>query len=360
MAYKMIQVGTGGRGQTWCRQDLPPIIKKSLVEPVAAVDINAETLVNAREGLGLRADQCYTDIHKAFDENRADFCTVVVPPAFHEEVVDVALAHEMHVLSEKPIADSLAASVRIANKVKRAGKKMGVTMNHRFDQDKTTLRHELRSGRYGVLDYLVCRFTHDCRRLGDWGVFRYNIANPLMVEGSVHHLDFLADMAGARCETLYANTWNPTWSEFDGDSQGLVMMHFENGVKALYEGAKSNGVGLNGWGNEYIRAECEGATLILNQRRLKRFSHDPSEAQDNLLDGQGEEIPLLQQAEWRNIWLIHQFVRWLDGGEPMATNVDDNLQSVAMIFGAIESSRTGQPIQVQELLANARQAVEAA
>ena len=322
--------------------------------------------MNARGGLGLRADRCYTDINKAFDENRADFCTVVVPPAFHEDVVDVALAHDMHILSEKPIADSLAASARIADKVKRAGKKMGVTMNHRFDQDKTTLRHELQSGRYGTLDYLVCRFTNDSRRFGDWGaLFRHQIRDPLMIEGSVHHLDFLADMAGARCETLYAHTWNPAWGEYGGDSQGLVMMHFENGVKALgvkalYEGAKSNAVGLNGWSQEYIRAECERATLILSHRRLERFLHDPSQRQDNRLGGQGEEVPLLEQSAWRHVWLIQQFVRWLDGGEPMATNVEDNLQSVALIFSAIESSRTGQPIQVQELLAKTRQEVEAA
>ena len=84
MAYKMIQVGTGGWGKGFCVKDLPSVIEEGLVEPVAAVDINLEVLVNARKGLGLRADQCYIDIHKAFDENRADFCTVVVPPASHE------------------------------------------------------------------------------------------------------------------------------------------------------------------------------------------------------------------------------------------------------------------------------------
>jgi hypothetical protein len=47
-------------------------------------------------------------------------------------------------------------------------------------------------------------------------------------------------------------------------------------------------------------------------------------------------------------------VRWLDGGEPMETNVEDNLQSIALIFSAIESSRTGLPVKVQEFLAKAR------
>lgn len=86
------------------------------------------------------------------------------------------------------------------------------------------------------------------------------------------------------------------------------MMHFENGVKAFYEGAQSNSVGLNGWRQEYIRAECERATLILSHRRLERFLHDPSQKQGNQLDRQGEEVPLLQQPAWSEVWLIQQFV----------------------------------------------------
>jgi hypothetical protein len=38
----------------------------------------------------------------------------------------------------------------------------------------------------------------------------------------------------------------------------------------------------------------------------------------------------------------------------METNVEDNLQSVALIFAAAESSRTAQPVNVQEFLAEAR------
>ena len=357
MAYRMIQVGTGGFGKAWCERFLPPNVKDGLIEVVAAVDISTEALKNAQGFLGLSARHCYTDIQRAFDENKADFCTVVVPPAFHESVVDMALAHGMHILSEKPIADTLEGSVRIANKVKRAGAKMGVTMSHRFDQDKATLRHELRSGRYGSLDYLVCRFTCDCRKRGSWGKFRHEIPDPLMVEGAVHHLDILADLAGAKCDYLYAQTWNPRWGEYGGDSQGLVTMHFENGTRTLYEGAKTNAVGLNWWSQEYIRAECEKATLILNRRHLERFPYDPSGQRADKEEGQGEEVSLLEQPKWSHVWLIEKFVRWLDGGSAMETNVEDNLQSVALVFAAIESSRSGMPVKVQDLLTKARQKV---
>ncbi len=270
--YKMIQVGTGGFGRSWCEHFLPPNIADGLIEVVAAVDINPDALLNAKRYLGLRDDQCYTDLAKAFDEAGADFTTVVVPPAYHESVVDAALAHDMHILSEKPIADTLETSVRIADKVKRAGKKMGVTMSHRFDRDKTTLRRMIRSGEYGALDYMVCRFTCALREYGAWGAtFRHEIEDTLMIEGAVHHLDLLADMTGALCDTIYAQTWTPPWGEYKGDAQGLVTMHFENDTRVIYEGAKTNAAGLNCWSGEYVRAECEQATLIMNHRQIERF-----------------------------------------------------------------------------------------
>jgi predicted dehydrogenase len=113
-------------------------------------------------------------------------------------------------------------------------------------------------------------------------------------------------------------------------------------------------VGTGGWGQEYIRAECEEATLILSHGRIERLEYDPAREQPQKQAGEGVPVPLLEQPKWANAWLVERFVRWLDGGEPMETNVEDNLQSVALIFAAIESSRTGQPVQVQELLAQAR------
>lgn len=354
MAYRMILVGLGAKGRDWCKNDLPPNIVDGLIEVVAAVDIDPATLGYAQTSLGLRRDQCFTDVQTAFAGVRADCCAIVVTPAQHEAVVDAALEHNLHILSEKPIADTLAASARIAEKVRSAGVKMGVTMSHRYDQDKSTLRQELRSGRYGALDYLICHLTTDLRKYGSWGEFRHEIPDPLMVEGAVHHLDLLADLAGAKCDIIYAQTWNPPWGEYAGDSQALVTMTFENGSRAFFEGACANAVGLRDWSQETIRAECELATLVLNARRLERFTCDPARQRTNRSEGDGDDVPLLQRPKWMNTWLIEQFVHWLDGGEPMETNVEANLQSVALIFAAIESSQTGQPVKVQRMLNEAR------
>ena len=66
-------------------------------------------------------------------------------------------------------------------------------------------------------------------------------------------------------------------------------------------------------------------------------------------------MPLLEQRKWTDVWLVEKFLRWLGGGEPMETNVAANLQSVALIFSAVESSRTGQPVAVQAFLEKAQE-----
>jgi predicted dehydrogenase len=338
--YSFIIVGTGGMGERWCRLTLPPLIQAGRIEPAAAVDLNPDALRNAQTYLGLSPAQCYSSVDEAFDKVRADFAIIVTPPAFHENVVDLALAHDMDILSEKPIADTMDASVRVLKKVQHAGKRMGVTMSHRFDADKVTFREILQSGRLGRLDYIVTRFTCANRKFGEWGVFRYQIPDPLLIEGSVHHLDILRSFAADDCARLYARTWNPPWGEFAGDSCAMVTMDMVHGVKCFYEGAKTNARTLNCWQDEYFRAECEFGTLILDQRRIQL-----------LVEGQtSQDIPLAERANWKNEWLAEMFVDWLDVGAPMETRVEDNIQASALVFGAIESSRSGQPIDIQNYL----------
>jgi predicted dehydrogenase len=230
-------------------------------------------------------------------------------------------------------------------------------MSHRFDQDKTTLREELRSGRNGRIDYVVLRLTCNCRRYGSWGVFRHEIPDPLLLDAAVHHLDILADLVGDECELVWAEAWSPPWAQYAGPSQALVTMRFGNGGRALYEGAKANAVGLNGWAEEYIRAECELGTVICDRRRIERFPHDPAGPWSGPGEGGGDPVPLLRRPRWSHAWLIEQFLDWREGGPPMATNVEDNLRSVALSHAAIESGHGGRPVRVEEVLARAREAV---
>ncbi len=338
-----VQIGVGGFGHWWCNVFLPRLTEMGLAKAVAAVDINPEVLPNAKQPLGLEDGQLYTDAEKAISETRPDFVTIVVPPAFHEQMVDIALKYNCHILSEKPIADSMEVCCRIYKKVRSAGRKMAVTMSHRFDQDKQSLERLIKSGDYGALDYIVGRNTWNCRKFPAWGAFRYKIPDTLLVEGTVHHFDIMRSLTGSDAKTVHALTWNPAWSDFAGDSQGLILIEMESGVRVFYEGAKSNSTTLNTWGHDYWRAECEKATLILDNRKLCTMSD---------LSGEHKvvDVPLAEQPVWMNSWLAELFVNWVNGGETPPNSLDDNIQCAALLFAAIESAHTGKIVPVQEYL----------
>lgn len=307
------------------------------------MDKNPAHLINARTHLKLPEEKCYTDTRRALDENPADFVIIVTPPAFHESAVDLALAHGLHILSEKPLADTMDACCRIQRKVARSQLKMAVTMTHRFDQDKQSLAGLVHSGHYGRLDYLVGYTTWAWRAFPAWGAFRYKIPDPLLVESTVHQFDIIRSLAGANAKAIYAHTWNPSWSEYEGHSQGLFILEMENGVRVSYESAKSNATELTASG--HWRAECDRATIELDQRKLRvirgQLGHDASL----------EEKPLLQQAAWGNSWLAEMFCDWVEGRRAdHPTALSDNLQCVAMLFAAVQSTHSGQPVNVQDFL----------
>lgn len=343
LPLRYIQIGVGGWGQHWCRQVAPHLKTLGIAEAIGAVDINPSTLAKAKTQLALPESALFTDAARALAELRPDFVTVVVPPAHHEAMITLAVRQGCHILSEKPIADTMEACARVHRLISDTGLKMAVTMSHRFDQDKQTLQRLIHSGTYGRLDYIVGRNTWTCRKLGAWGDFRYHIPDPLLIEGTVHHFDIMRALANSNARTVHAATWNPPWSEFQGDAQGLILVEMENGVHVTYEGAKANATQLNGWTLDYWRAECEHATLELDNRKLRVLQQRDS-------GPKATPLPLDQQDTWMNPWLAELFVRWLQGGPPPPNTLADNIQCAALLFAAIESAHTRHIVNVQDFL----------
>ncbi len=332
---KMIQVGCGGFGAYWLEVIMPRV--SSFAEVTAAVDVNEDALKNAQKFVGLGPEKCYTSIQKALEENEADFLNVVVPPQFHESVIDAAIAAGLDIICEKPLGDSLESSIRICQKVKAAGRKLAVTMSHRFEVEKQTVETMVKSGAYGKLNYVVSRLT--TKRMLQSG----STPETLISGALIHNLDTIRGICGCNAKTVYANCWIGA-PELSSAVSGLVILEMENGTRAVLEESFANGSGMDGWSDEYLRAECTQATIVADHRQVTVKSDMgypyPRSAQ----------MPLLENKYWDHALIIHDFVRWLDGGTPPVTQYEENLQCCALTYAAIESVRTGKVVDVQEYL----------
>ena len=341
MTRRLLMVGAGGFAGSWIRNFLPEFLEDR-VEVVALVDRNEEALDRSAEVLGLGPDQRFANLADAFRQVEADFCAIVIPPAEHRQAVMLAVEHGVHILSEKPIADTLGATREIYRAVTGSALKMAVTQNYRFTSRMLTFRHALRNCQGGAPNYLMARFAADYRQYGSWGAaFRHDISDALLIEGAVHHFDMIRNLTGADCETISGASWNPPWSSFKGDSSGLYVMEMSNGSKACYEGNCSEAGVTNSWHQEYYRAECENCAVILDADSVVRIVRDGAQV---------AEVPPLPADPTGHHTIIRDFLNWLDGGPEPETSLRDNIKSMAMAFAAIDASRERQAKRVADYL----------
>ena len=139
----------------------------------------------------------------------ADACPIVagVYSDGTQEAVELACERGMDILSEKPIADTLAGCAAIVRAVNTAGVKMMVTQNYRYTRRILTLKEAVSS--LGAVNYVVARYASDYRERGAWAMFRHELDHSLLVEGGIHHLDQIRNLSGADCQSIAGWDWNP-------------------------------------------------------------------------------------------------------------------------------------------------------
>ena len=341
---RYIVVGTGGYAATWCRSVLPRLAALNKAICVGAVDTFSDRLHFARDYLKVPEQFCYTKLAEALDERPADFLVNLTPTSQHERVIEMALTCDLHVLSEGPVAHAMDAAVRTYRKAKAARRKVAVTTGPRYDQDKQSLAEYLNGPQLGRLNYVVCRFTQNSAKLNAWGKSRHEMLDPLLVEAGTHHIDALRGICRSEPKTVMAMSWNPLWGEYKGDTSATVVMQMQNGAHCTYEGSVTNASTLSPFNQEYIRAECEKATLELDKRTIRMITGG------NIDEPVVETLPLLQQETWANVRLAEQFVDWIAGGPEPKNTLHDHMKVMAAVFAAVESAHTGKCIDVEEFL----------
>jgi predicted dehydrogenase len=344
MKKRCLMIGAGGMARSWIRRFLPNFSDR--IEIVGLVDIDPGVLEEQSDFLGLAETARFTDYKVAFAKVAADFCIIVTPPWVHRGPIEAACRQRMHILTEKPIADSWADVKAIYRAVRSARLKCTVVQNYRYDPAMYTFRELLRCGHLGRLNYIMGRFLADYRRYASWGAFRHEIPHSLLVEGGVHHLDMLRNLAGSHCVEISGYEWNRPWSSFKGASNANYVMKMDNGVVAHYEGSCSGAGQQNGWHHECYRAECERGELVIDNDGIVQ-----STERDNKTGAlTTTQIPLQHPEFTGHEHVIDAHLRWLSGGRKPETALDDNIWSNAAMFGAIEASTKRRTIDVAAMV----------
>tara|TARA_R110002124_G_scaffold63350_6_gene172949 strand:- start:1786 stop:2859 length:1074 start_codon:yes stop_codon:yes gene_type:complete len=342
LVFKAVLAGCGSMSKGWLSAlaDHPSL--RGRVEIVGLVDLDLATARARADEFGLADAMVGSDLDAVLAATRPDLLFDVVVPVARQGVVTTALRHGCHVLSEKPMATSLAQARQMIAAAQAAGRVHAVVQNRRFIAGVRRIRRLLESGALGEVTALHCDFFIGAH----FGGFREEMENVLLLDMAIHTLDAARFMAGVAPRAVYCLETNPRGSWYAQGAAANAIFEFEQGVVFNYRGS---------WCAEGANTSWEAAWRIIGTKGTLLWDGADSFEAKVVANDSGflrELTPItvpdpadIEQTHG-HASVINEFLNAIAAGRPPETVSTDNINSLAMVFAAIESARTGQRVLI--------------
>lgn len=254
-ALRVVQLGVGDFGKTW----LDVLNKHPAVRLAGVVSSNAARYPQLQAQTGLDAACLFPTLGDALKRCDFDLLVNVTPPAVHRATTVMALEGGVHVLCEKPAAESAEEADAMLAAARRCGHTLAIGENYRFFPAMRRAQALLRQGAVGALEAVDIRFA----RRHVMNNYHSRLRHPLLLDVAVHHFDCLRFLAGDEPAGM-ALAGPP---DFDGSAFRGVRLDIPlaGGALAHYSGTLDAARDETGWLGEWTLRGAKGS-LHLTER----------------------------------------------------------------------------------------------
>lgn len=346
---KLVQCGVGGFGGGWIRNHSS---KSEDFDLVAIVDISDKALAEAGDAVGIPAERRFKTLEAALDKVQADAVLTVTPPAVHAQHAKIAFARGLHVMSEKPFADTLENARLMLDLARKAGKQLVISQNYRFNPSMQTLRRLVREAKpvgemgHGHLDfYIPADFT---------GSFREKMEYVLLVDMAIHHIDLIRAITGRNIVKVYAVTFRPAWSWYQHHPGLKMVLELEGGLPFSYSGDWS-GRGRNSNWNGNWRIQCAEGSVHYDWDAVSKQDGISVARSPKGFKAEVQQEPVAYDAVERTAQTatLHLFAEAIRTGKPAQISGQDNIWSFGAVMAGVISAKEGRVVDVRGLVGSA-------
>lgn len=316
-------------------------------EIVAICDRSEERLRLVGDQFGIPAR--FADAAEMLGATKLDFVDIATTAPSHRALAELAAAHGLAVICQKPFAPSLADAKAIVDACAKAGVPLMVHENFRWQSPIRKVKDVLDKGMIGTPFWGRVSFR------SAYDVFS---GQPYLAEGSrfiiedlgIHALDIARALLGD-AHSIVARTTrvNP---RIKGEDVATMLLDHGKGVTSVVDCSYATQAEDELFPQTLLEIDGTQGSLRLGANyQLTVTSHGRTVKSD-------VSPPLLPWASrpWHNIQesvlLIQQhWVDCLQSGKEPQTSGRDNLKTFALVEGAYESARSGQTVAVESLLA---------
>jgi predicted dehydrogenase len=218
--------------------------------------------------------------------------------------------------------------------------------NYRFVRGIRTLRDGIREGRIGLPTF-VCVDFFLAPHFGSW---RESLRSPLLIEMAIHTFDQARLITGANAVSVYCSEFNPRGSWFAGGAAAVCIFELSDGSVFSYRGS---------WVAEGCATPDAGTWRISGTLGTAVWDGegDPV-AEVAVTPDQPQFVWPVAPSEWRSAWTgreghagcIDEMFAGLEHSRRSETDCTDNIHSLAMVLGAVESARQRRCVSIAELM----------
>ncbi|NWG20910.1 MAG: Gfo/Idh/MocA family oxidoreductase [Chloroflexi bacterium] len=330
-------VGAGAMGRAWAKN----LHDCGDVTLASWIDIQTGQAARAPGELGLDVPHAGEDLERALVEVCPDFVVDVTVPEAHHDVTITALRAGVPVLGEKPMADSLERARAMVAASEATGKLYMVSQSRRYDPRLQAFRCLIDDhiGPAGIL-------TADFFIGAHFGGFRDDMAHVLLLDMAIHTFDAARYLLGdSDPVAVYCEEHNPPWSWYRGAASATALFELAGGVRYTYRGSWCSEGRHTAWDSEWRAvgprgtATWDGRSAPLADVVAARGGFHSTF--DTIVADGAPGMPEGIAGSLRD------FLHALKTGATPMGECHDNIKSLAMVFGAIESAETGRRVAIR-------------
>jgi predicted dehydrogenase len=339
--YKIVVAGCGGMANTWVKY----VLGRADAEIVALVDIKQEFAQAMAERHGLSCST-FTDINKAIVETGANLVFDITIPTSHFTISRAAMELGCDVFAEKPLAETFADCQEIIRISDRTGRTHTVMQNRRFDPRIRALRELITSDQIGKPGYVGADFF----LAPHFGGFRDAMDSPLLMDMAIHTFDQARLILGADPVSVYCQEFNPMGSWYHGQAAAVCIFEMSDGSVFCYRGSWCAEGAPTSWEASWRVTGDKGTAIWDGIGNPYGEAVAPGNQEGNFIREYIRiEVNVQQLQQSFHESCLDEMFASLSEGRKAETDCRDNIHSMAMVFGAIESSKTGRKIMISDL-----------
>lgn len=328
------------------------LVENPNVELVAVCDLAEDRARSLAGKYG--AKNHYTDFHEMLERESIDAVEILLPHHLHVEVTVAAAEAGKHLLVEKPMATNVYECDRMIQAARKAGVKLMIAHNKRFDSHNELLKKLVDEGRLGTIVLARSVYSINLKTLQDlipskWRLQRKKAGGGVLTDMAVHYLDLLRWVVPGEVKKVSALTALITEKESlspDVEDNGVIMLQFTGGAIATVQASWSIDVPLGL--DEEAEVWGTGGRIRTKAMGMSPSPYHPMQiffGKDVLGNLNGEIYPNMIFDPYESFKKENDhFIRCiLENEEPRITG-EDGRKTIACLEAAYDSAATGKTV----------------